>query len=153
MKTNSQSAFTLIEMMIVLVVFATLAMISIPAYQKYVERLKVNQAMAEISSLSLDLTKYYSGHFTFPATLAGLGVTVPNDPWGTPYRYLPIDITPPPKIGQVLKDRSLHPVNSDFDLYSMGPDGQSSTQLAAKVSQDNIIRGGNGSFIGSASDY
>lgn len=153
MRIKSQPGFTLIELMFALVAVATVAAIAIPAYQKYVARLKVNQAMADISAISLDLNKYYGSNFTYPATLAGLGVPIPTDPWGNPYRYQPIDIKPPPSIGKILKDRSLHPVNGDYDLYSMGPDGRTSTQLTSKVSQDNVIRAGSGSFIGPVSDY
>ena len=45
------------------------------------------------------------------------------------------------------------PLNSDFDLYSMGPDGQTATPLTAKASRDDIVRANNGGFIGVASDY
>lgn len=153
MNRRAQSAFTLLELLIAMAIVVALAVIAVPSYQKYMERLKVNQAVAEISSLSLDLEHYYGGKFTYPATLAGLGKTIPLDPWGHAYQYVPIDVTPRPKIGKILKDKSLHPVNSDFDLYSMGPDGRSSTQLNAGVSQDNIIRAGNGSYIGPVSGY
>jgi len=150
---RAQWAFTLLELLIAMAIAAALAAIAVPAYQKYMERLKVNQAVAEISSLSLDLEHYYGGQFTYPATLSGLGKTIPLDPWGHAYKYVPIDVTPRPSVGKILKDKSLHPVNSDFDLYSLGPDGRSSTQLSAGVSQDNIIRAGNGSYIGQASGY
>ena len=116
MGRRAQSAFTLLELMIAMGIAVTLAVIAIPAYQKYMERLKVNQAVAEISSLSLDLEQYYGGQFTYPATLSGLGKTIPLDSWGHAYKYVPIDVTPRPSVGKILKDKSLHPVNSDFDL-------------------------------------
>jgi hypothetical protein len=34
----------------------------------------------------------------------------------------------------------LHPINSDFDLYSKGKDGDSAAPLTASRSQDDIIR-------------
>ena len=153
MKHIRTAGFTLLEMLIALVVAAALAAIAIPAYQQYRERLMVNQAKMTIAVLAADLIRYYSAHNTYPATLAGLGIAIPLDPWGHAYHYLPIDVTPAPKVGQMLKDKSLHPVNSDFDLYSMGPDGTTTTQLASANSQDDIIRAGNGSYIGSASGY
>lgn len=55
--------------------------------------------------------------------------------------------------GQARKDRNLVPINSDFDLYSMGRDGQSAPPLTAKVSRDDIVRANNGGFVGLASDY
>lgn len=51
------------------------------------------------------------------------------------------------------KDHNLVPINTDYDLYSMGPDGQSVAPLTAKASRDDIIRGADGAFIGRASDF
>jgi general secretion pathway protein G len=55
--------------------------------------------------------------------------------------------------GQARKDRFLVPINSDYDLYSMGPDGMSASPLTAKISQDDIIRASDGLFIGRACDF
>ena len=51
------------------------------------------------------------------------------------------------------KDKSLHPVNSDFDAYSVGPDGKSASPLTAQSSADDIIRGSNGGFYGLGRDF
>lgn len=56
-------------------------------------------------------------------------------------------------MGQVRKDRNLVPINSNFDLYSMGQDGQSRPPLTARVSRDDIIYANDGAFIGLAEDY
>jgi len=45
------------------------------------------------------------------------------------------------------------PINSDYDLYSKGPDGLSLKPLTAAPSRDDIVRANNGSFIGIAADY
>lgn len=45
------------------------------------------------------------------------------------------------------------PLNTDFDLYSVGKDGLSKATLAPPQSHDDIIRANNGRFIGLASDY
>ena len=50
----------------------------------------------------------------------------------------------------MLKDRFLVPINSDFDLYSMGKDGKSQMPLTAKDSRDDIIRANDGAYIGLA---
>ncbi|HNS56268.1 MAG TPA: hypothetical protein PKO34_04360, partial [Smithellaceae bacterium] len=55
--------------------------------------------------------------------------------------------------GSARKDRFLVPVNSDFDLYSMGPDGVSTLALTAKNSRDDIIRANDGAYIGTAAGY
>ena len=72
------------------------------------------------------------------------------DPWGLPYEYLNLDGVP---IGMMRKDQALVPINSDYDLYSKGPDGASIMPLTAPMSRDDVVRANNGAFIGIASDY
>jgi general secretion pathway protein G len=48
------------------------------------------------------------------------------------------------------KDRFLVPINSDYDLYSMGPDGESKRNLNTPVSRDDVIRARDGAYIGVA---
>jgi general secretion pathway protein G len=59
----------------------------------------------------------------------------------------------PGSIGQARKDRNLVPINSDYDLYSVGPDGRSVPPLTAHHSQDDIVRARNGAYIGPASEF
>ena len=73
------------------------------------------------------------------------------DPWGHPYQYLKIEGSKGK--GDVRKDHTLNPINSDFDLYSMGRDGVSRTQISNKDSLDDIIRANDGGFVGLASDF
>jgi len=56
-------------------------------------------------------------------------------------------------IGHARKDRFLVPINSDFDLYSMGKDGQSVGPLTAQKSHDDIIRANDGGYYGLASNF
>jgi general secretion pathway protein G len=51
------------------------------------------------------------------------------------------------------KDRFLVPINTDFDLYSMGKDGKSVAALTAAASRDDVVRAANGAFIGLASRF
>lgn len=55
--------------------------------------------------------------------------------------------------GRPRKDRFLHPINSDYDLYSMGKDGESLEPLTAKKSHDDVIRANDGSFVGLAVEF
>ena len=55
--------------------------------------------------------------------------------------------------GRPRKDRFLHPINSDYDLYSMGKDGESVEPLTARKSQDDVIRANDGSFVGLAAEF
>ncbi|MGH7260378.1 MAG: type IV pilin protein [Nitrospiraceae bacterium] len=51
------------------------------------------------------------------------------------------------------KDRFLKPVSSDYDLYSMGPDGQCKENLNHKDSRDDIVRASDGAFVGVAENF
>ena len=55
--------------------------------------------------------------------------------------------------GKMRKDRFLVPINSDYDLYSMGEGGTSVPPLTAKSSRDDIIRANDGQFVGLAEKY
>ena len=55
--------------------------------------------------------------------------------------------------GKPRKDRFLHPINSDYDLYSMGKDGESVEPLTAKKSHDDVIRANDGGFVGLAAEF
>jgi len=56
-------------------------------------------------------------------------------------------------VGRARKDRFLVPINSDYDLYSKGKDGDSHPPLGAHSSRDDVIRANDGGFIGLASSF
>ncbi|MCK5349609.1 MAG: prepilin-type cleavage/methylation domain-containing protein, partial [Desulfobacula sp.] len=87
---------------------------------------------------------------SFPLNLAQIGLDTLRDPWGNPYQYLPVQGA---KIGKLRKDHALVPVNTDFDLYSVGPDGKSLGPFTAKASRDDIVRANNGQYVGPVSGY
>ena len=143
--------FTLLEILIALAIVAILASIAVPSYQAYVEKARIAQAMADINDIEQSIERFYVGNNRLPADLTELGKAGLRDPWGSPYQYL--NIATAMGLGMVRKDRSLVPINSDYDLYSMGADGQSVSPLTAEVSRDDIVRANNGGFVGLASDY
>lgn len=71
---KKQQGFTLIELMIVVAIIAILAAIALPAYQDYVARSQVSEAMTLSSGAKTAVTEYYADKGTFPTTnaLAGL---------------------------------------------------------------------------------
>lgn len=58
-----------------------------------------------------------------------------------------------PAIAMARKDKFLVPINSDYDLYSMGPDGETHPSLNVKGGKDDVIRAANGSFYGLAEKF
>jgi general secretion pathway protein G len=146
------SGFTLLELMIVVAIAATLASIAIPYYISYRTRAEVGGAVAELKMLEMAIGEYAVSNSELPDSLDELDMGIPDDPWGNPYRYLKIEggSSPP---GQLRKDHFTVPVNSDFDLYSMGKDGESMAPFTAQQSRDDVVRANNGGYFGPVSDY
>jgi len=142
--------FTLIELVLVVVIVGALAALAIPNLGAAIERARIVAAVGDIRALGQDLTEYHLDNGTYPGSLAAVGAAGMRDPWGNPYQYLPVAGA---SVGSLRKDRFLVPVNTDFDLYSMGPDGQSQPPFTAAVSQDDIVRANDGGFVGLAGEY
>ena len=51
------------------------------------------------------------------------------------------------------EDKHEKPINTDFDLFSMGKNGDYSKRLDNKKSADDIVRASNGEYVGLASEY
>jgi general secretion pathway protein G len=122
---------------------------AIPAFHGYVERSRVARAVSDIGTISLQLYRWQQDNSTLPATLAiaGLGSV---DPWGRPYVYLRAADA---SRSQRRKDHALALLNSDFDLYSLGADGESALALPAAPSRDDVVRANDGRYIGLAVNY
>jgi general secretion pathway protein G len=148
-RKRQQRGVTLLELLAVLAAMAVLSSIAIPAFNGYIERARSARAVTDIGTLSLGLYRWQLNTRTFPATLAEAGLGG-NDPWGRPYAYLRVAGA---NNGQLRKDHNLVPINTDFDLYSSGPDGESVGPLTAKKSRDDIVRANNGRYIGLAANY
>jgi general secretion pathway protein G len=143
--------FTLVELLVVIAILGTLSGIAIPAYNNYIEKAKIVTAIAEISIIQKEITEYETANNVLPNTLNDIGRVNLLDPWDNPYQYL--NFANVAGKGKMRKDRFLVPLNSDYDLYSMGKDGLSEPPLTANASHDDIIRANNGTYIGIASEY
>jgi general secretion pathway protein G len=152
-KAHRARGVTLTELVLAVAISAILVSIAIPTYSKYKYRAQVSQATADIGELQHMIDSYYTLHNTYPATLADLGINAPTalDPWGFPYQYLNHALVNGK--GSIRRDKSLNPLNTDFDLYSVGADGLSKPQITQKESLDDVIRAGNGGYVGLASDF
>ena len=120
----SNTGFTLIELMIVIVILGMLATIIMPKILDRPEQTRRMKAKVDIRSIESALALFKTDTGRFPTTSEGLEVLVSNpgikgynadgyldkvpaDPWGTKYVY----ISP----GQN---------NRDYDLKSYGQDGE-----------------------------
>jgi general secretion pathway protein G len=157
--------YSLVELLIVLAIIMTVAAIAVPNYFEMVNTAKIVVAKTDIKQISTAIDASFLTSGVFPNSLAEVGFGNRCDPWGRPYQYLNIQNASSKGKGgggggggggessKVRKDKNLHPLNSDYDLYSMGRDGQSLAPLTAEPSRDDIIRANNGGFIGLATDY
>ncbi|MBC7802341.1 MAG: pilin [Candidatus Parcubacteria bacterium] len=60
--------FTLIELMIVVAIIGILAAVAIPAYQDYIARAQVSEAVNLVASAKSPLAEYYSDRGTWPTS-------------------------------------------------------------------------------------
>jgi general secretion pathway protein G len=153
MSSLFQRGFTLLELLIILTVMVILTAIATLAYSSYIQRARVARAIIEIKGIESDIKIFLDENHHLPMGLNELGRGVIRDPWGNPYQYLNIADSSIKGKGSLRKDHNLVPINSDYDLYSMGADGQSVAPLTAQPSLDDIIRANNGAYVGLASLY
>ena len=137
------------DLLAVLATSLLVASFAIPAFNGYIERSRVARAVSDIGTLSLQLYRWQRDANRLPANLAEAGLGG-DDPWGRPYVYVrAADASQT----QRRKDGKLDPLNSDFDLYSLGPDGESALALPAAPSHDDVVRAKDGAYIGLAVNY
>jgi len=119
--------FTLIEIMVVVTIIAILIAIVAPRVMDQPDKAAAVRAKADLAAISTALNLYKLDNFTFPGTDQGLQALltkpdgepeapnwkaggymdrIPKDPWQRDYIYL--------SPGQ----------HGEFDLYSLGRDGQ-----------------------------
>jgi general secretion pathway protein G len=145
---RNQRGLTLSELLIVMAVIGILSSIALFLYSDFSYRAQVAKAVADIATLDSEISTFATMNERLPNDLADIGRAGLRDPWGNPYEYLNFALG-----GQPRKDHALHPINTEFDLYSKGRDGDSQTPLTAQASRDDIIRANDGQYIGLASGY
>ena len=122
-------AFTLIELLLVLVILAVLAAVVIPKLTGRVDDSRRKATIAEISNLKTALESYEIDNGSYPSTNDGLKALVekpptageewrkyidevPNDKWGNPYFY-----QGPDAVGDL----------EGYSIVSFGKDGEQGT--------------------------
>ena len=152
-RVHKSSGFTLVELAMTTVIAALLVAIAVPSYARILQQQKNGQAERDLRVIALAIERYRAQHGTPPETLGQLGMPIPRDPWGNDYQFLNFSSGAPGVPGMIRKDHNLHPLNSEFDLYSVGPDGRSTAPLTARASRDDIIWARDGGYVGPAEDY
>ncbi len=126
LSSATQSGFTLIEIMVVIVILGVLAALVVPKVMSRPDEARVMAARQDIATLSQALKLYRLDNKRYPTTEQGLAALVskpelppvpdgwksggyverlPADPWGKPYQYLNPGI------------------RGEIDVFSYGADG------------------------------
>jgi general secretion pathway protein G len=144
-------AITIIEVLIVGAIVVTVSAIGLPAYTRYRINADTARTMVDIRTLEKDIYTHEGDNGKLPDFLEEVRFYTPLDPWKTPYQYLNTST----KKGKAKArwDKLFKPLNTDFDLYSMGPDRDTQENLDKKESLDDIVRALNGQYVGLASEY
>jgi general secretion pathway protein G len=143
--------FTVIELMLALAIIGVLGLLASASYNHYIEKTRVYRAAVDIGSLQMAIKQYELNDRVLPDDLGAIGQAAKLDPWGRPYVY--VNLQGKNGNGSARKDHKLNPLNSDYDLYSLGKDGLTKPQITQKDSLDDVIRANDGAFIGLASDF
>lgn len=136
--------FTLVELIVVIGIIGVLATLAIPSYSQLKNSAKIARAESEVRVIDKAVSAYLIDKNRLPNLLSDIGPEGSlKDPWGHPYVFNP---TP------TYKDWvDPQPFNSDYDIYSLGADGDTDVQLpvppALNKSSDDIIRAGSGGTV------
>jgi general secretion pathway protein G len=128
-RKKTSAAFTLIEIMVVVIILGILAATIIPQFMGTTQDAKVGAAKAQVAELESAIERFYVHMDRYPTAEEGLKVLVDppagsetgtdskwrgpyvkqlrNDPWGNPYQYA--------------FPGTHHPTS--FDIWSRGADG------------------------------
>ena len=124
-KSKRTSAFTLVEIMVVVVVIGILAAFVIPQFGGITQDAKVNAAKGNVAELDSAIEKFFINMDRYPTTEEGFKALLEppsgeeskwrgpyikilhNDPWGNAYQY---------------RCPGIHH-QSGFDIWSRGADG------------------------------
>ena len=143
--------FTLVELLVVIAIVGVLCAVSMQSYANFLRKAEASTVVTDIRFLEREIYKHRAMTGFYPENLAVIGLSNTHDPWGRLYVY--VRVCDAWGKGGLRKDRFTNPLNTDFDLYSCGPDGKTAIQLNELDARDDIVRANNGEFVGLATDY
>ena len=136
-KHKQQSGFTIVELLIVIVVIAILAAISIVAYNGIQQRARDTERMSELTSLQKALELYHADNDAYPLC----GATGPNSTnalgSGAVTSCLTDDLVP-----KYIQSIPTDPINSSSYIYRYGTGYKKNSAISYSTNtSDNYILG------------
>ena len=147
------AGFSLTELLIAVTILGALLAIALPMFNSYKDLQNVGLAINDLRVIDNEINSYKMSNQQLPDSLSQVPQGDRKDPWGNTYQYLKIEGQEKAVKGEMRRDKSTNPINADFDLYSKGLDGDTSTQLNSKTGQDDVVRANDGRYFGLASNY
>ena len=145
------AGFSFVELIIIMGIILVVSAIAIPALNDAIKAAKNARAVADVRTIGDAALGYCAEYGYAPSNLSEIWYDHQVDGWGHTYRYLAITDSTDPSL--MRKDRFGSPINQFFDLYSLGLDGQTSSQLNDPQGQDDIVWADDGVYMGLASKY
>ncbi|HXK30417.1 MAG TPA: prepilin-type N-terminal cleavage/methylation domain-containing protein [Candidatus Binatia bacterium] len=152
-RQSGATGFTLVEILIAITIIGALLAIALPMYSTFKEQQNIAIAVSDLKGIDIYVSSHKVSSAQFPNSLSEVPRADRKDPWGNPYEYLKIQGDETAVKGKMRRDKSTNPINTDFDPYSKGPDGETSTQRNLKTGQDDIVRASDGGFFGPAAKF
>jgi general secretion pathway protein G len=152
-RQSGTTGFTLVEILIAITIIGALLAIALPMFSTFKEQQNIAIAISDLKGIDIYVSSHKVSSGEFPNSLSEVPRADRKDPWGNPYQYLKIQGQETAVKGLMRRDKSTNPINTDFDLYSKGPDGNTSTQLNSKTGQDDVVRASDGGFFGPAAKF
>ena len=133
---------------------ATLVAIALPVIEGARDDIRLSQAVTSIQVIQFAVTKYELRYGIIPVDIDAMNLPadVATDPWGRPYVFLNYIYEDPPDFVP-REDQFLKPINTAYDIFSIGPDGESHKRLPHSQSKDDIVRASDGQYIGVAEEF
>jgi general secretion pathway protein G len=160
---DRQAGFTVVETLIACGMIGLLVALAAPRYTNALEVARTAKAIHDIRTMGNEIVGDRIRLGCVP-DLVAIGRADLLDPWRRPYLFAVIE-TPSAKnnclacsgtcikLGDARKDGHLVPLNSDFDLYSVGKNGETGATLNNPKSHDDVVRANGGGFIGLGRNY
>jgi general secretion pathway protein G len=127
--------FSLVEILVTAGAVSLACAVALPGVTSYVDQARANRAINDLSTTAIRIHKWRTRTGEFPESLAEAGIAIPNDPWGRPYIYRRLTDADPTV---ARSHRARGKLNSDFDLYSVGPDGETATSCVQETALSSV---------------